>query len=103
MLFVAYWELNEDTPLEQRLQAAQTLMSKGLFPGNNVTMLRWDITPGGWGITIYEAESAIDLGRSIDVWRAAVPGFFKTIKISPAVPIMDGIPALIETLQALKF
>ena len=36
MLFLTYWELNEDTPIEQRLQAAQTLMSKGLFPGDNI-------------------------------------------------------------------
>jgi len=77
-------------------------MAKGLFPGKNVTILRWDITPGGWGGTISEAESAIDVGRSIDVWRAAVPGFFKTIKVSPAVPIMEAIPALVETLESLK-
>ena len=77
-------------------------MSKGLFPGKNVTILRWDITPGGWGVTVSEAESAIAVGRSVDVWRAALPGFFKTIKVSPAVPIMEGIPALVETLQSLK-
>ena len=36
MLFLTYWELNEDTPAGQQMQAAQTLMSSGLFPPKGV-------------------------------------------------------------------
>jgi Domain of unknown function (DUF3303) len=102
MLFLIYWELNEETPFEQRLQAAQTLMSKGLVPGKGVKLLRWDITPSGWGVTVSEADSVMDIGRSIDIWRAAIPGFFKTVKIAPAMPIMEGMPAFVETLELVK-
>ena len=45
MVFLTYWELSEDTPAAQQIQAAQTLMTAGLFPPKDVNILRWDITP----------------------------------------------------------
>ena len=49
MLFLVYWELNESTATEQRLQAAQKLQTSGLFPPKNAKVLRWDMTPDLWG------------------------------------------------------
>ena len=65
MLFLTYWELNEDTPAAQQLQAAQTLMSSGLFPSKDVNILRWDVTPDNWGILLCEAESASAMAERV--------------------------------------
>ena len=105
MLFLWYWELNEDIPLEERLQVAKDLMSSGLFPPEGVNILRFDITPGNWGITVLEADNAADVFRAISIWRAAKGGFFTTVKVSPALPVKDAMPingAMIEAVGKAK-
>ena len=101
MLFLTYWELNENMSDEQRLGIAQKLTSSGLFPPKGVNILRWDGTPDNWGIVLLEADNAADAFRTIDVWRAAGAGFFKTTKTSPALPIQELIPVAAEIQQAL--
>ena len=101
MLFLTYWELNEDTPAAQQLQAAQTLMSSGLFPPKDVSNLRWDITPDNWGILLCEAESAPAINQALVMWRTACPGFFKTTRTAPAMPVQESIPLTAELLKTL--
>ena len=101
MLFMTYWELNENMPEQERLQIAQKLTSSGLFPPAGVNILRWDGTPDGWGVLIMEAERAEDVIRAIDQWRAAGAGFFKITKTAPALPIQEAIPIEAEILKAL--
>ena len=101
MLFLTYWELNQTTPSAVQIQAAQTLMSSGLFPPKNVNILRWDITPDNWGILLAEAESATDISEAIGMWRAACPGFFATTRTAPAVPVQEGIASTAELLKRL--
>ena len=43
MLFITYWELNENVALQDTLQAANKLTSPGLFPPANIQILRWDL------------------------------------------------------------
>jgi hypothetical protein len=93
--------LNEDTPAAQQLQAAQTLMAAGLFPPKDVNILRWDITPDNWGILLCEAESAAAINQALVMWRAACPGFFKTSKTAPTIPVQDGIASTAELLKTL--
>ena len=38
MLFVTYWEVNENMPVEERAQIAQKLTSSGLFPPRGSTL-----------------------------------------------------------------
>ena len=85
MLFLAYWELNENVSEQARLEGVQKVMSGGLFPPQGVNVLRFDGTPDGWGVLLLEADKAEDVFRAIGVWRSAVPGFFKSIKTSPAI------------------
>ncbi len=103
MLFITYWELNEGMPLEEALKISQKVMSSGLVPSDGFKILRWDMTPDGWGITIAEAESAADVDRAVYMWRAAGAGFFKTTKTAPAQPIQDVIEqhgALLKIIRA---
>ena len=101
MLFLTYWELNENMPDEERLQIADKLTSSGLFPPKGVNILRWDGTPDAWGVLLLEAENAADAFRALNMWRAAGAGFFKTTKTSPAMPIQELIPVAAEIQKAL--
>lgn len=101
MLFLTYWELNENAPAGDQNQAAQKLMATGLFPPKNVNILRWDVTPDNWGILLGEAESAADINQALAMWRAACPGFFKTTKTGPAMPVQESIPLIANLLKTL--
>lgn len=101
MLFVTYWELNENSAVAANLEAANKLTTSGMFPPQNVQILRWDITPDNWGILLVEAESAQAINDALSMWRAAVPGFFKLTKTAPAVTVQEAIPAAVGILQAL--
>ena len=102
MLFLVYWELNEATPAAQRLEASQKLQSSGLFPPKNAKVIRWDATPDLWGVLTLDAEDTADVFRAVNVWRVAVPGFFKTLRVSPALPVAETMPLLAETVKAVN-
>ena len=99
MLFLMYWELSENMSQEAQLQAAQKVMSTGIYDDANI--IRWDITPDGWGITIFEADSAADIMRTTDMWRTAGTGIFKCTKTSPAMPIEESMALTGEVVKAL--
>jgi hypothetical protein len=101
MLFLTYWELNENMSDAQRLQIAEKLNASGLFPPKGVTIIRWDGTPDLWGILLMEAETAEDAFRATTLWRSAGAGFFKVTKTAPALPIQEGIPIVSDILNAL--
>jgi hypothetical protein len=101
MLFITYWELNENMPAEERLRAAGRLTGSGLFPSQDVNVLRWDATPDGWGILVFEAETAAAANRAINLWRSAGAGFFKSTRTAPAIPVQEAIQVGGEILQAL--
>jgi hypothetical protein len=101
MLFLCYWELNENMPSVERMQVANRLTSSGLFPPEGVKIVRWDETPDGWGILLFEAESAQDAAQSLELWRAAGAGFFKMTKTAPAVPIEELMPVMEKMFEAL--
>jgi hypothetical protein len=101
MLFLMYWELNENRSSAENIQAAQKLTGTGLFPPEGVNIIRWDMTADNWGILLAEAETAADMHRAIGMWRAAGAGFFKVTKTSPAMPVQEEIPMIAEMLQAM--
>ena len=80
MLFLIYWELNENVSVAERVGAGQKLMSAGMFPPEGVNIIRWDITPDGWGITLLEADSEAAISRALNIWRMAATGLFKCTK-----------------------
>jgi hypothetical protein len=101
MLFLTYFEMNEEMPVAERLQAAQKLTASGLFPPKDVKVVRWDITPDGWGILVVEADNAAALDRGLTLWRATGAGFFRKTRTAPAQPVLEAIPLTAEVLKAL--
>ena len=101
MLFLTYWELNENMSEGERLEFVQKVMSSGLFPPKDVKVLRWDVTPDGWGILLTEAQSAADVIRSLDTWRCAKGGFFKFTKTATAIPVEESMPIGESLVEAL--
>ena len=101
MLFLTYWELNENMPAEERIRIADELTSKGLYPPKGVNILRWDMTPDGWGILLAEADNPATIAKALDVWRAAGGGFFKSTRTAPALPVVELLPLEREMLKAV--
>ncbi len=101
MLFLTYWELNENISVQERLEFSQKLTSEGAFPPEGVNIVRWDVTTDTWGIIILEAENAIDVFKTLDMWRTKA-GFFKTVKTAPALPVQEAVPQLSEFIQSLS-
>ncbi len=101
MLFACYWELNENMPAAERLAIAQKIMASGFLP-KNVKILRFDETPDLWGITLFEADTAADVGHFVDVWRAAGAGFFKMTRTAPVNPVQEVMQRGAELLKALR-
>jgi hypothetical protein len=102
MLFLTYWELNEDMPVAERMGIAQKLTSSGLFPPKGVKILRWDETPDAWGILLLEADNAMDVALALDSWRMAGAGFFKLTRTAPANPIAETMPHWEAALKAIS-
>ncbi len=102
MLFVCYWELNENMSSTERLAIAQKLTASGTFPGKNVKLLRWDATPDMWGFALIETESAADAQQFLDVWRISGTGFFKMTRMAPAVPVLEWMQRSGELIEELS-
>ena len=47
MLFMTYWELNENMAEQERHQITQKLTSAALFPPEGVNVVRLDMTSDG--------------------------------------------------------
>lgn len=99
MLFLCYWEINENVSVEKRFAAASKVANSGLFPPPNVNVLRWDMTPDWWGILLMEADDPADVARALDIWRVAFDGFFKVTKTSSAMPIAENMPYMAKLLE----
>lgn len=101
MLFLVHWELNENIALEERLRTTRRLTATGLFPAKGVQVLRWDVTPDAWGIALLAANSAADVIVAVETWRAALPGFFRSTRTAPVVPVEDMLPLQEALVQSV--
>jgi len=99
MLFLTYWELNEDMPVEQRLKITQKLSA--MLPLKGVNIIQWVITPDAWGILLAEAENAADISKAINIWRVAGAGFFKSTRTAPAQTIQESVSQQSDLLKTL--
>jgi len=98
MLFVVYWELNENLNPKDVAKLGAELAEKGLFPSEGIKQLGWYSTASVpyWGVTIEEADNAEAIFKDIAVWTNAKPGFFKVLKAAPALTAQDAIRVLME-------
>jgi hypothetical protein len=93
MLFLSYWELNENITPKDVVELAAKLMEKGLWPAEGTEILGFYTTTEVpiWGITIEEAESVESILKGAAVWTNEKPGFFKVLRVSPAMPAEEAI------------
>ena len=102
MLFLCYWELNENVPVIDHLKLGKMLLESGLFPPPGTELIRFDMTPDYWGITVFKAESAEAAFSCIDLWRVAGTGVFKNVRVSPAMPVKDASALGAKLYQTVK-
>ena len=103
MLFISYWELNENFDPSELADMAQQILSKGLYPTKGVKQIGWYTSTGDfWGITISEADSEEQLVKDTNVWRVAKPGVFKFIKTAPAMELVKTIPIIVKLKKQLE-
>ena len=101
MLYITYWEFNENMPVEQRLKIGQKLTSSKMFPPETINLIRWDLTADGWGILIAEAESSSDISQALNMWRAAGTGLFRVTKTAPATSVQQAMSDTADLLNSL--
>lgn len=70
MLYIAYYEISNDVPRREILEAGESLMEAGMWPPEGMEVLRWDTTVDGWGVTVAEVDSYETINRSILMWGA---------------------------------
>ena len=102
MLFLCYWEISENMPTMQHIGVAKLLTEAGLFPPPGVEMIRFDKTPGNWGVTVFKADSVEAAASLIGLWRMAAPGFFKKVKMSPAMPVKESAGLGVKLYKSIK-
>lgn len=102
MLFLSYWELKENMPAIQHVHKAKILKDAGLFSPEGVEIIRFDKTPDNWGIKLFRAVSAEAAHSLIALWRVTAPGFFKKIKMLPALPVKDAAASAAKLYQSVK-
>lgn len=102
MLFLCYWEISENMPTMQHIGVAKLLTEAGLFPPPGVEMIRFDKTPGNWGVTVFKADSVEAAASLIGLWRMAAPGFFKKVKMSPAMPVKESAGLGAKLYKSIK-
>jgi hypothetical protein len=102
MLFLCYWELNENMPVMDHLKLGKMLLESGLFPPPDIELIRFDMTPDYCGITVFKADSAEAAFTCIDLWRVAGTGVFKKINVSPALTVMDASALGAKLYQTVK-
>lgn len=102
MLFLCYWELNENMSVIDHLKIGKMLTESGIFPPEDAELIRFDMTPDYWGVTIFKADSAEAAFNIVEVWRMAGTGIFKKINISPALTVMDAMTLAGKTFNTFK-
>lgn len=78
------------------------LTEGGLFPPDGVELVRFDKTASGWGVTPFLADSPEAAFSLVDLWKIAGTGFFKTIKVSPAMPVKDAAGNAAKLYKSIK-
>ena len=102
MLFVTYFELNDNLDPTLIGELAQKFMSKKLFPTEGVKIINWLLTPENWGIVISEDDSEEAMFKDINMWRIALPGMFKTVKQAVAMEAAKLIPLFLKLSKDIK-
>ena len=103
MQFLTYWKLNEGISAQTTNDIAMRLTSEGHFPPEGTEVVRWDATPDGWGIVVWEAESYTAINNGLNMWRAAAgeQAFFEKTMTAPSAPVEEVISEQADLLEEI--
>lgn len=96
MLFVNVWQLSQTIPPSKLAKAAAKVIEEGKFPTEGVETIQWLVCPGGFGITIVKADSEATAFKMYTAWAEALPGFFESYKLMPALDVQEAIPMSLQ-------
>jgi hypothetical protein len=103
MIFISYWELNDNFDPTELTEIAQSLISKKVWPVEGMKEIAWYVsTSDNWGITIAEAETEEQMVEMAGMWRIAKPGIFKLVKTTPAMEIVKMLPVIMKLGKKIK-
>lgn len=104
MLFLTYWKLNEGLSARKTNEIAMSLTEEGMFPPEGAEIIRWDGTPDGWGIVLWDADDYAAVNNGLNMWRAAAgeTAFFEKTMTAPAAPAEEIIPQQAEMLERME-
>ncbi|NYT12086.1 MAG: DUF3303 domain-containing protein [Methanomassiliicoccales archaeon] len=91
MLFVNTWQLNRNLKPSVIGKVAAELIEKEKLPSKGYETLQWLVCPGGFGVSIIEAESEAIVFDVYSVWANAMPGLFESYNVMPAVEASEAI------------
>ena len=101
MKLIVYFEVNENNQPEDILKGADLIGKAELdFEGSELT--NWLITPENWGICIIESDSEEHILNYFNQWRQAVKGCYSVLKCSPALPVPEYAPKLMELVGKIN-
>ncbi len=98
MQLVTYFELNEDLPAAEKIEAIREQGLADKFPAEGVELLNWGITPDQWGFVIIDADDPEKIHTGLNTWRYFQP-WFEVSKTAPFLSIEDAIQADTRALE----
>lgn len=102
MKFIAYFELNPEFDPSELAEIGSNLMKRKLYPAEGFNSIAWYMAAGFWGISISEADSVEAVMDSVNAWRIAKPGIFKSYKIEPAMNTNELIPRVVQLAKKVR-
>lgn len=96
MLFLNVWQLSNNITPSKLAKAAAKVLEEEKFPVEGVETIQWLVCPGGFGITIVKADSEAAAFKMYTIWAEALPGFFESYKLMPALDVQEAIPMSLE-------
>ncbi len=101
MLFLMYFDLNENATPEDIMKGAAVLQKANIQLEGTETKT-WLVTPEYWGIAIVECSDETTLSHGINMWSQASPGIYKQIRYSIALNVEKYAPKLMELIAKIN-
>ncbi len=92
MLYLTYWEINENINPAEIAKVGTKLAQVEATEGAEV--LSYIVTPDNWGIVLLKIENEEAAFKIVNRWRMALPGVFKSWKGALAMEVEKVMPLL---------
>ena len=100
MKLVMYWEGNENVTPEEVIKGALKIEAAKI-EFDKVKVTNWMATVENWGICVIESDDEVQVCNAINMWRQAIPGIYKTVKLAPGIELETYGEKLMPIIQKL--